>query len=131
MHSATFHIEVCMVDGKMAGLLQGDTGSACHYCHLTTQEYNVKETITQGFTIYKNWTRCKADYEAKRKGQVHQPIIQNDLRYFGITHTMMRSLDMMLKIYYRLISKEHKWVSKADKEKVLIAKLTSALTVMD
>ena len=33
--TVTCHTELSMVDGKMVGLLQGDTGAFCHYCHKT------------------------------------------------------------------------------------------------
>ena len=38
---------------------------------------------------------------------------------------MMRSLDNVLKIYYRLIAKQYKWGTKADAKLVNAAKLTA------
>ena len=117
------HIETSMIDGKMASILQGDSGSFCHYCNVTKQEGNSLVFILNGFEISKTYEQCKtiikkleATGEERmyygdkgRYGQVHAPIIRTDMRYFALTHTMMRSLDNVLKIYYRLVAHQLVW----------------------
>ena len=114
------HIETSMVDGKMAGILQGDTGSYCHYCNCTKEDGNSLVKILEGFKISKTFEECsdiiqklesgEIRYKDKERcGQVHAPILKTDLRYFAITHTMMRSLDNILKVYYRLVSGQLVW----------------------
>ena len=40
-----------MVDGKMVGLLQGDTGAYCHFCTCTKEAANDLGLISDGFKI--------------------------------------------------------------------------------
>jgi hypothetical protein len=118
-----------MIDGKMAGLLQGDTGHSCHYCYSSQKSYNEIDQIKEGFRIDKSYKRCNTDYFAQtsriKRGQKHEPIIKTDLRFFAITHTLMRSLDNILKIYYRLIAGDLRWGAKAEEGKVKDAKSTA------
>ena len=48
-----------MIDGKMASILQGDSGSPCHYCDLTVAEINDMINIINGFTINKSFETCQ------------------------------------------------------------------------
>ena len=48
------NIEISMVDGKMVDILQGDSGSFCHYCYVSRQEANDLTCILQGFLITKH-----------------------------------------------------------------------------
>ena len=45
--------ENSMMDGKMVGLLQGDTGGYCHYCFCTKADANDPVVIRRGFVIEK------------------------------------------------------------------------------
>ena len=45
------HTKISMVDGKMVDLIQGDSGSFCHYCNATRAQANDLECILQGFVI--------------------------------------------------------------------------------
>ena len=99
------------------------SGSFCHYCNVTKQEGNSLVFILNGFEISKTYEQYKniikkleATGEERmyygdkgRYGQVHAPIIRTDMRYFALTHTMMRSLDNVLKIYYRLLAHQLVW----------------------
>ena len=98
-----YEIEMSIVDGNMKGLLQGNTGSPRHYCHFRSKEYNNLESIEAGFKIDKTYAVYLEHYKSnlnpkKRLGQLHQPILITDFRFFALTHTMMRSLDNVLKI---------------------------------
>ena len=81
--------EVSMVDGKMIGLLMGDSGSFSHYCNSTHAEVNALEKILQrDISIEKSYELCQ---EARRQldtgvisyndpahhGQCHQPICKH------------------------------------------------------
>ena len=46
--------EVSMVDGKMVDLIQGDSGSFCHYCNTSRAPANDLTCILQGFVIEKS-----------------------------------------------------------------------------
>ena len=47
---------VSMVDGKMVGILQGDTGSSkCHLCTSSVQDINNVVNILQVFDINKDY----------------------------------------------------------------------------
>ena len=113
--------EISMIDGKMADLLQGDAGAFCHYCTATRQEANDIKRIEEGFTIEKSIETCIEIWEAldsgemaytdkRRAGQVHEPINRRNMRFYGITHQKLRSLDHMEKLLYHLVSGQtHTW----------------------
>ena len=109
-----------MFDGKMVGLIVGDTGAFCHYCKHTRQSAHDINNILQGFKIDKTMSECMATWKSleegdilyddpARHGQVHKPLTETPVNFFSITHMKMRSLDNVLKIYYRLISGQHIW----------------------
>ena len=102
-----------MVDGKMADILQGDSGSFCHYCNITRSEANVPIRIAQGFHIEKSYEDVASAWNSlesgeisykdpRRAGQCHKPMSQRDLKYFAIVHCV--------KIIYQLVSGQtHTW----------------------
>ena len=47
------HTELSMIDGKMVDLIQGDSGSFCHYCNVTWEEANYLVCICKSFQIEK------------------------------------------------------------------------------
>ena len=51
--------EISMVDGKMADLLQGDSGAFCHYCTATRESANNIKRIEEGFDIEKSNASCR------------------------------------------------------------------------
>lgn len=52
-----------MIDGKMVGLLQGDSGAFCHMCHVSREEENDIKLIVDRFEITKNFATYKAAWE--------------------------------------------------------------------
>ena len=63
-----FSTQCSMIDGKMVGLLQGDTGTFCHLCTSTQEEdANNANIIEGGFTINKDYETCATAWE-KLKG---------------------------------------------------------------
>ena len=115
------HTEISMVDGKMVDLIQGDSGSFCHYCYATNKQGNDLTCIMQGFVIEKTaedmlqkWEAVEAGdmqyTDVKRSGQCHRPLNNTALRYFAIMHQKLRSLDNCLKLLYHLVSGQtHTW----------------------
>lgn len=113
--------EFSMCDGKMASILQGDSGAWCHYCFATKNEANDLTLILQkSFTIsktYENVNQIWNELESgamsysdpARSGQCHAPILKKDLRYFAILHQKIRSLDHCLKILYHLVAGTYIW----------------------
>ena len=84
-----FETKISMVDGKMVSLIQGDSGSFCHYCTLTKADANVINAIEEGFFINKTYQTCleawnkikhnvKSFTSKERDGQCHKPIIKCD-----------------------------------------------------
>ena len=115
-----------MIDGKMASLLQGDSGAPCHYCHCTKSEHNNTVCILQGFTITKNYDSCMEIWQniavgdidwsnPERAGQCHKPLVS--IMNFSILHWKLRSFDFVLNVYYRLIAGVHIWV-ESDKQQL-------------
>ena len=115
------HTEISMIDGKMADILQGDSGAFCHYCTVTREEANNIDRIQAGFRIEKDFETISATWEKlesgeigytnpERKGQCHEPLLKRSLRFYGNTHQKLRSLDHCLKILYHLASGQtHTW----------------------
>lgn len=115
------HTELSMVDGKMVDLIQGDSGSYCHYCRVTRANANDLTCIIQGFQIEKSieemsstWDQIEsgelAYNDPNRAGQCHKPLNKDDIRFFAILHQKLRSLDNVLKLLYHLVSGQtHTW----------------------
>ena len=119
--SLSVHTELSMVDGKMVDLIQGDSGSFCHYCTASRAEANNIEFIMQGFSIEKTveemqeiWDQMESGEisytSSERAGQCHEPLNKNTIQFYGILHQKLRSLDNMLKLLYHLVSGQtHTW----------------------
>lgn len=119
--SAQVMTELSMMDGKMVDLVQGDSGAFCHYCNATRADANNLTKIKNGFPIEKTAEKCMEIWELldaenmsysdkQRKGQVHKPLNTQDIRFYGITHQKLRSLDHMEKLLYHLVSGQtHTW----------------------
>jgi hypothetical protein len=113
--------ELSMMDGKMIDLIQGDSGAFCHYCNATRADANDIIKIQNGFKIEKTAEKCREIWESIesgeilysdkcRVGQVHKPLNTRDIRFYGITHQKLRSLDHMEKLLYHLVSGQtHTW----------------------
>ena len=120
-HDLSFSCEISMVDGKMVDLIQGDSGSFCHYCDVSKLTANNLESIQLGFPITKTYEQVKERWEMlsagnmaysdpARKGQCHEPMVKKDLRYFACLHSKLRSLDFCLKLLYHIESGQtHTW----------------------
>ena len=127
------HTEVSMIDGKMADLIQGDSGSPCHYCKATTAQINDVSTILQGFTIEKTVEEMKSTFNAvqtgelhyddpQRAGQCHEPLNFQNLKFFAILHSKLRSLDHCQKLYYYLVAGQtHSWTLNANAKRAVDA----------
>ena len=86
--------EVSMVDGKMVGLLMGDSGSFCHYCNSTRAEANdLVKILQRDFSIEKSYELCQEAWrqldtgviaynDPARHGQCHQPICKQVVIFF-------------------------------------------------
>ena len=115
------HTEISMVDGKMVDIIQGDSGSFCHYCNATRAQANDLTCILQGFVIEKSveemiekWDAIEAGdmlySDSERSGQCHRPMNNSTLCFFAIMHQKLRSLDNCLKLLYHLVSGQtHTW----------------------
>ena len=125
---------VSMVDGKMVGILQGDTGSQkCHYCTVSHEEMNSVVTIIQGFVINKDFKSCMDAWNKiengeiewgnlERAGQCEKPLVA--VNNFCILHWKLRSFDYALNLLYRLMSGIYIW-GKAGQSDRLIAQAKS------
>ena len=121
LHNMNVTTELSMIDGKMANIIQGDSGAFCHYCNITRKEANILERIEQGFVIKKTaedalriWQALESgelSYNDKgRAGQVRKPLNNRPMQYYGITHQKLRLLDHMEKLLYHLVSGQtHTW----------------------
>ena len=87
------HTEISMIDGKMAVILQGDSGSFCHYCKVSRKDANDLSLILQGFPSTKSFDEIMRTWELleageipynhpDRAGQCHAPITKQTLRFF-------------------------------------------------
>ena len=120
-HDLSVQCEISMFDGKMVNLIQGDSGSFCHYCDATRSEANNLENIIHGFQITKTHQQVQERWEQlasgemahsnpQRKGQCHEPMGKKDLRHFANLHSKLRSLDFCLKLLYHVESGQtHTW----------------------
>ena len=120
-HKAQVFTELSLMDGKMIDLIQGDSGAFCHYCYATRADANDILKIQNGFKIEKTAEKCREIWESlesgeilysdkRRAGQVHKPMNTRDIRFYGITHQKLRSLDHMEKLLYHLVSDQtHTW----------------------
>ncbi len=116
----SLNAEVSMIDGKMADILQGDSGAYCHYCKATSKNANDLTIILQGFPITKSFDEISKTWKAlesgdisynhpDRAGQCHEPMLERDLQFFAILHQKLRSLDHCLKILYHLVAGQKTW----------------------
>ena len=114
--SAQVVTELSMMDGKMLDIVQGDSGAFCHYCNATRADANNITKINNGsadkcLEIWESMESGEMSYSDKdRKGQVHKPLNIRNIRFYGITHQKLRSLDHMEKLLYHLVSGQtHTW----------------------
>lgn len=124
--------QISMIDGKMADLIQGDSGSFCHYCNTTRIKANDLTCILQGFLICKTVEELTAICDgieegslkykdSRRAGQCHRPLNISPLLYFAIMHQKIRSLDNCLKLLYHIVSGQtDTWSQTDDDVKIAI-----------
>ena len=127
---------VSMIDGKMAGMLQGDFGSRkCHYCDSSEVDRNDPLQIFRCFSITKSYESCMEAWQKleseeikhndpQRQGQCDRSLVS--ITNFCILHWKLRSLDFCLRILYRLVSVVYKWgrvASDTETHCIAIAKL--------
>ena len=62
--------ELSMIDGKMADLIQGDSGAFCHYCMATRAEANDIKWIEEGFIIEKSFENCMETWKKLESGEL-------------------------------------------------------------
>ncbi len=62
--------ELSMIDGKMVNIIQGDSGSFCHYCKVTKNQGNDITCILQGFNIEKTVEEMKATWSNIEEGNI-------------------------------------------------------------
>ena len=113
-----------MLDGKMVSILQGDSGSFCHYCDIKRDDASNFHHITSlglgGMRITKTIEECKNRWDLLesgvigyrdplRAGQCHKPLLSQSGRFFGILHQELRSLDFALKVLYHLVACQKLW----------------------
>ena len=123
-HKAAITTKMTMVDGKMVNILQGDSGSFCHYCDIKRDEasdfHHIASLDAGGMPITKTIEECKSRWnlvesgeigyrDPLRAGQCHKPLISHSGRFFGILHQVLRSLDFALKILYHLVVCQKLW----------------------
>ena len=123
-HKAAITTKMTMVDGKMVNILQGDSGSFCHYCDIKRDEasdfHHIASLDAGGMPITKTIEECKSRWnlvesgeigyrDPLRAGQCHKPLISHSGRFFGILHQVLRSLDFALKILYHLVACQKLW----------------------
>ena len=110
---------ISMIDGKMVGIIQGDTGGQkCHYCTSTVNDINNIVQILKGYKIDKSYESCMEAWRSveegeidwassRREGQCHKPLAP--VNNFAILHWKLRSFDYVLNILYRLVAGVHVW----------------------
>ena len=123
-HKAAITTKMTMVDGTMVNILQGDSGSFCHYCDIKRDEasdfHHIASLDAGGMPITKTIEECKSRWnlvesgeigyrDPLRAGQCHKPLISHSGRFFGILHQVLRSLDFALKILYHLVAWQKLW----------------------
>ena len=119
-----------MIDGKMVSILQGDSGSPCHYCDFNVEGINDLINILQGFLITKSFESCCDTWDkvldgditwhsSARAGQCHKPLLE--LKIHAVLHWKLRSFDFLLQVYYRLIAGSKKW-GESDKRALMFVK---------
>lgn len=122
---------VSMIDGKMVGIVQGDTGnSKCHYCTSSTNQINSIVFILQGFVINKDFDSCMAAWkqieegmnwnDEGRQGQCIRPLVA--INFYAILHWKLRSFDFALNILYRLVAGVHVWGKAGQNDPLKAAK---------
>ena len=52
-----------MVHGKVVDLIQGDSGTFCHYCDVSKSTENDLESIQLGFSITKSYEQVKEGWK--------------------------------------------------------------------
>ena len=88
-----------MIDGKMASILCGDSGSFCKYCLSTREQCSDLGYINEMGTFYieNNYEQPKETWQKldsgeilyndpERNGQVHKPLLTEDARFFVWMH---------------------------------------------
>lgn len=92
-----------MVDGKMVSILQGDSGSFCHFCTCTRREANDVINILKEFPINKAyddmveiWDKVEAGLIKKtsreKNGQCHKPMLGYNILVHGVLHSKLRKI---------------------------------------
>lgn len=87
------HTEVSMTDGKMTSILQGDSGSFCHYCTTSRADANDPVVIADGFVINKTIDECRETWEAMERGEISyndpgkKKQSKFQIKYFPITNS--------------------------------------------
>ena len=131
--SLKVNTELSMIDGKMVDLIQGDSGSFCHYCKVTRNQANDITRILQGFLMEKSademletWNNLEGGHisynDPSRAGQCHKPMNISNVRFFAIMHQKLRSLDNCLKLLYHLVSGQtHTWSETSPNVKLAIS----------
>ena len=129
----TCKTECSMMDGKMVGIVQGDTGAFCHLCTASRTDCNDDLHILNGFDIDRDYQTCMQSWQdmlnsdvklqsSERKGQCHEPIIQSNLFCCSILHYKLRSLDFVQKILYHLVAGQKLWPEKKGDKDLASAK---------
>ena len=124
--------EVSMIDGKMAAILGGDGGAFCHYCHASRKDANSIVDIHLGFKITRTfeealeiWRKLEAGElkysDPGRKGQTNKCLLGMDLKFYGVLHSELRSLDHTQKILYHLVAKQYQWSERAPGTKAALS----------
>ena len=65
-HDLKLTCEISMIDGKMVNIIQGDSGSFCHYCDATREEANNLENLLNGEE--RSSALCKPPFETEITG---------------------------------------------------------------
>ena len=118
----SYDIKTTMIDGKMASILCGDSGSYCKYCFCTREQCNNVDYITETGTFYvektyeqalDTWEKLESGEmsytDPARKGQVHKPVLTENSRFFAWMHQEPRSLDWALKVLYHCVAGQRIW----------------------
>lgn len=69
-------IELSVIDVKMASIIQGDSGSFCHYCKVPRLDGNDIFHIQEGFQIEKSYAEVLETWEHLQSGELQYNNLQ-------------------------------------------------------
>ena len=114
-------IERAMFDTKMAGILDGAGGAACHLCTATREQWTDKHLIQHGFPINRSIQQAREIFlevdedeflsrpPSTRFNITHQPISAIDILPASPLHGYIRIFSWLMNLSYHIQAGATKW----------------------